>query len=95
MGTEGQKKEAARIVRIEKTIDKLTTTFGFFVENEWVYDGTNLEGVREMLSEEEGRIFNFDVGTIHWDMYLKFWVWGIMYWILKVFFFFFHFLKNS
>ncbi len=82
-GSEAQKKDAAKFVRVEKSIDKLSTIFGFFVDNEWIYDGTNLERTRDRLSPAEKTKFDFDTNAINWDMYLKCWCWGLMEYILK------------
>jgi hypothetical protein len=68
---------------VEKSIEKLGSVFGFFVDNEWVFDGENLENLRLRMSEEEKRVFFFDVAEIHWEYYLKFWCWGLMTHILK------------
>ena len=84
LGTDQQKKDAARFVKTEKSIGTLFSVFGFFVDHEWTFDGTNLEELRNTLTEEDANEFNFDVGRIHWEMYLKFWLWGIGVHILKV-----------
>lgn len=81
-GSESQKKDASKLIRIERNMSKLTSAFHYFVDNEWMFDGTNLEEVREQLSPEDNHDFNFDTARIHWEMYIKFWMWGLTRYVL-------------
>eukprot|EP00211_Chloroparvula_japonica_P000283 CAMPEP_0119132420 /NCGR_PEP_ID=MMETSP1310-20130426/11825_1 /TAXON_ID=464262 /ORGANISM="Genus nov. species nov., Strain RCC2339" /LENGTH=1239 /DNA_ID=CAMNT_0007123053 /DNA_START=32 /DNA_END=3751 /DNA_ORIENTATION=+ len=82
-GSEGQKKDALQLLRIERNMAKLTDAFQFFVDHEWIFDGSNTEEVRSRLSPAQNREFNFDTGTMHWEMYHKYWMWGITHHVLK------------
>ena len=71
MGTGAQKKNAQRIMRLVGKLESIHTFFRHFLENEWVFDTTNLERLINKLSPQEAETFVFDVTKICWDRYTQ------------------------
>lgn len=62
---------------------KLLESAEFFLITSWSIDNKNSEALWEKLSEEDKKIFRFDMTTVDWpDVLLELWK-GIMKYILK------------
>lgn len=73
----------SRIKKIYSKLDKMTNILTFFLMNEWDIKNDNVLEIWNKLSEEEKRVFNFDINTISLENYLTNLLTGLKKFILK------------
>ena len=67
---------------IEKC-DEINVLFKPFTKNEWIFSNTKAYKIFKHMSDEEKKIFNFDVTRIKWRMFVMNHAYGIKRFILK------------
>ncbi|KAK6645006.1 hypothetical protein RUM43_001282 [Polyplax serrata] len=71
------------MVRIQQKFQKAISVLEFFTTHEWKFHSSNVRNLLLKLSENDRRIFNFDVKEVNWRKYLDNYVEGIRLYILK------------
>lgn len=72
-----------RMRKIYNKLDKMTDLISYFLINEWDIKNDNILAIWDNLSEDEKRIFNFDVNSISIENYFKNLATGLKKFILK------------
>ena len=62
---------------IRKKLEKGAHCLEYFATKEWNFDDQNTQLLFQNLSVEDKVLFNFDVKTIDWPMFIKNYILGI------------------
>lgn len=72
------------LVKIFKKFDQATNVLKAFTTKQWKFNTDNETTLlKEFMSEEDKRLFNFDVSNLTWESYLKDYVLGVREFLLK------------
>ncbi|XP_023217427.1 putative fatty acyl-CoA reductase CG5065 isoform X2 [Centruroides sculpturatus] len=66
-----------------KKMKKVNAALEYFYTREWKFHSDNTEKLNEMMSLEDKKNFNCDVGKVDWNDYLKWYSLGIRRYVLK------------
>ncbi|CAG9532435.1 unnamed protein product [Cercopithifilaria johnstoni] len=72
-----------RFTRIYKKVLRLVETLHYFTTRGWDFDSKGLIELWETTSEEDKKIFNFDVRQLDWDSYLFDYLMGVKRYVVK------------
>ncbi|XP_067131275.1 putative fatty acyl-CoA reductase CG5065 [Centruroides vittatus] len=71
------------LFNIHKKMKKVNAAFEYFYTREWKFHSDNTEKLNEMMSLEDKKNFDCDVGKVDWNDYLKWYSLGIRRYVLK------------
>ena len=83
VGNGKMKKDAQRWAKLNTKMFAVTDLFRHFTSNEWIFDLRNTNDILNWLDPEEKKIFNCDISTVDWKMYMPFYAYGLTKFILK------------
>ncbi|KAL3982611.1 Male sterility family protein [Acanthocheilonema viteae] len=72
-----------RFTHIYKKVLRLVETLHYFTARGWDFDSKGLIELWETTSEEDKKIFNFDVRQLDWDSYLFDYLMGVKRYVVK------------
>lgn len=65
-GIQEMKKNAQKLVKLNKRVDTLEKLFRYFVYNDWCYESRKVFEVIDWMDSDERKIFNFSPRSIDW-----------------------------
>eukprot|EP00923_Selenidium_pygospionis_P001214 GHVN01001854.1.p1 GENE.GHVN01001854.1~~GHVN01001854.1.p1 ORF type:complete len:1630 (+),score=150.23 GHVN01001854.1:2261-7150(+) len=68
----------SKVIQQALTLAEVTRHFS---SNEWVFDTTNLMSIRERITDDSKSRFEVDPLTIHWEEWLRLFMYGLRKWI--------------
>ncbi len=83
IGTKGMKEKVTQLKEAVDKCEEIGKIFYHFTKGEWIFDNSQSLKVAKTMSEEERKLFNFDVMRIKWKMYVMNHAYGIKKYILK------------
>ncbi|XP_017102816.2 fatty acyl-CoA reductase wat isoform X1 [Drosophila bipectinata] len=60
-----------RLLNIYRRVHKMLSVLGPFSKNSWVFDMRNTDHLRELMSEEDRRMYAFDMDRLDWQAYFR------------------------
>lgn len=63
---------------------KLESALRFFVNGKWIFDTENVKSLWKKLSENDRKLFNFDITSFTWDEMLTIHIVGGQKYILNI-----------
>lgn len=91
LGTDFHKQQAAKLKSFVTKCQTLNDQIFHFVDNEWVFDTSHSDRLREQLlrgasasgNRDEAMRFDFDFTTIDWHVFLNYYCWGLSKFVMK------------
>ncbi|CAG2056910.1 unnamed protein product [Timema podura] len=71
------------MVNIQTKLSKASTFLKYFSTRQWHFNDDNTRELSSILSEDDKRIFLFDVREIHWPTYIESYILGVRQFIFK------------
>ncbi|KAL3270934.1 hypothetical protein HHI36_021439 [Cryptolaemus montrouzieri] len=72
-----------RLLSVYKKVHKLSDVLGFFCNRQWSFTDDNVVKLWNKLSEEEKKLFSFDIASLDWWKYYKNYMIGLRKYIMK------------
>ncbi|XP_050550022.1 fatty acyl-CoA reductase wat-like [Spodoptera frugiperda] len=72
-----------RFGKLAQKLSKMTMALSHFLSHHWKFDDRNTVALFDSLSEDDRKIFNFDVTDIDWPEYILVWCLGLRKYFVK------------
>ncbi|XP_050550021.1 fatty acyl-CoA reductase 1-like [Spodoptera frugiperda] len=72
-----------RYGKLAQKLKKLTLALSYFLTHQWKFVDLNTAALHASLSEDDQKIFNFDVTDINWEEYMCTWCIGLRKYLVK------------
>jgi len=72
-----------KFMRLQQRLWKAVETVEYFTSREWHWTNDNMIALQETLSSHDQKVFDFDVRSIDWNVYLDNWCLGTKCYALK------------
>ena len=70
-------KKAQLGIKVSKKMNELQSMFTYFINHHWVFESVHSDKIWSLMSMEEKKEFNFDVGCIDWRKCIADYCFGI------------------
>lgn len=70
-------------MKLYKKVNKMLRVLSVFTTTQWRFDTHNVRSLWDKTSEEDKKLFNFDIKCLKWEAYLKNYVKGARLHVLK------------
>lgn len=68
---------------IYRKVNKLLDATSYFRNRQWTFSNQNMIHMWSKLSEDDRKIFDFNISNLNWDLYLRQGLMGIRTFVLK------------
>ncbi|XP_021936348.1 fatty acyl-CoA reductase wat-like [Zootermopsis nevadensis] len=72
-----------RLMRTYKKVHQLLDTTSYFRNRQWAFSNQNMIHMWNKLSEDDRKIFDFNISNLNWDLYLRQGLMGLRTFVLK------------
>lgn len=91
LGTDFHKQQAAKLKSFVTKCQTLNDQLFHFVDNEWIFDTSHSDRLRDQLLKgaaasgrrDDATRFDFDFTTIDWHVFLNYYCWGLSKFVMK------------
>ncbi|XP_047542398.1 fatty acyl-CoA reductase wat-like [Vanessa atalanta] len=73
----------ARLLKVYRLVQSLTSVFSFYLNNEWNFHDENTLSLHNNLSETDKVIYNCDMASVHMKELVLIWSYGVVKFIAK------------
>ncbi|XP_021923841.1 fatty acyl-CoA reductase wat-like isoform X2 [Zootermopsis nevadensis] len=76
-------RQKPRFMKTYKKLHKFTDVISYFCTRQWKFSNQNVHHMWNKLSEDDRKIFDFNISNLNWDLYLRQGLMGLRTFVLK------------